>query len=316
MESLKEDIGQTAEGQQKLVAIYVGLARDLQQQMEIADTEVKKSLGVGFESFLSQAAANATELDILNWIAETYRGMGESFGTDLKSLPPEAKSYFQKAAETYQRILDKAKTEPQFVSPAMATQLRMQLAKAKKGMGDYIRAADIYEAILKENAMLLPVQIEAARLYQDWGGAANKEENYLRAIVGARPDETTKRNTIWGWGIVAKLTAGNAQFREQFYDARYNLALCRYNYATAQTDLAKKKDELQKARRDIGFMVGLYPEMGGEVQRAKFDNLAKAVQKGLGEPPVGLPAFQESAVPVAPAGSKTVPTSAAVPAKK
>ena len=78
----------------------------------------------------------------------------------------------------------------------------------------------------------------------------------------------------------------------------------------------KKKDELQKARRDIGFMVGLYPEMGGEVQRAKFDNLAKAVQKGLGEPPVGLPAFQESAVPVAPAGSKTVPTSAAVPAKK
>jgi tetratricopeptide (TPR) repeat protein len=286
--------------------------------MEIADPEIKKKLGVGFESFLSQAAANATELDILNWVAESYRGMGESFGTDLKSLTPQAKGYFQKAAETYQRILDKGKAEPQFISPAMATQVRMQLAKSKKGMGDYKVAADFYEAILKESAMLLPVQIEAARLYQDWGGAAKgQEDNYLRAIVGARPDPNQQnRNTIWGWGVIAKLTAGNAQFREQFHDARYNLALCRYNYAIAQQDAKKKKEYLDMARRDIGFMVGLYPDMGGEVMRAKYDNLAKGVQKALGEKPVGLAPFQEPAVSAAPASAKTVPTSTASPGKK
>jgi len=244
--------------------------------------------------------------------------MGEAFGTDLKSLTPQAKGYFQKAAETYQKILDKGKAEPQFISPAMATQVRMQLAKSKKGMGDYKVAADFYEAILKESAMLLPVQIEAARLYQDWGGAAKgQEDNYLRAIVGARPDPNQQnRNTIWGWGVIAKLTAGNAQFREQFHDARYNLALCRYNYAIAQQDAKKKKEYLDMARRDIGFMVGLYPDMGGEVMRAKYDNLARHVQKELGEKTVGLAAFQEPVAPPAAGGGKTMPTSTASPGKK
>src|SRR5204863_9074644 len=110
LELMKKRMGEPPQAQQKVVGIYVSLARDLQRQMEIAEPSVKKSLGVGFESFLSEVATGATELNILNWVAETYRGMGESFGTGFKALTPEATGYFEKAAETYQKILDKGKT--------------------------------------------------------------------------------------------------------------------------------------------------------------------------------------------------------------
>src|SRR5256885_14010051 len=139
--------------------------------MEIADGEAKKSLGVGFETFLKEVAADATELSVLNWVGDTYLGMGESFGTTLKSLTPESKSYFLKAAETFQKILDRGKSDTNFLPPAMANSIRIKLARAKKHTLDYKAAGDILENVLKESPTVLPAQVEAARLYQDWGGA-------------------------------------------------------------------------------------------------------------------------------------------------
>jgi cellulose synthase operon protein C len=253
----------------------------------------------------------------LNWVGDTYRGMGESYGSSLKNLTPEAKSYFVKAAASYQKILDKGKNDPAFLPPLMATTIRIQLAKAKKSVGDYIAARDIFEAILRQTPTMLPAQIEAARLYQDWGGTGKgQEENYMRAIVGARPDASkTGRNTIWGWGEIAARTANNAQFKEQFYEARYTLALCRYQYALAQSDDAKRKKQLEAAKRDITITAGLYPELGGEERKKQFDNLLKNVQKALGEPTTGLRSLSEPGE--SPSGkSKTATVSAAVPAKK
>jgi hypothetical protein len=300
MDSLKSHMEETPQGQARLVSIYVGLARDVQQQMEIAEPEVKKSLGVGFENFLSQIAADAAELNILNWVAETYRGMGESYGSTLKSLTPEAKAHFAKAAETYERILDRGQKEPDFLSGGMTTQIRMQLARTKKHMGDYIAARNILEEILKANPMLLPVQIEAARLYQDWGGTGQGQEaNYLKAIVGDRPDPARQnKHTIWGWGEIARMTANNPQFRDQFYEARYNLALCRYNYALAQSGDAKTTDVMKMAKRDIAVTIGFYPDLGAK-WRPLFDNLLKNIQKGLGERTAGLQALEAAAAPAA-----------------
>jgi len=301
MDALKQRIGQTTQGQARLVAIYVSLARDLQQQMEIADAAAKKSLGLAFEKFLGPIAADATELNILNWVAETYRGMGESYGSTLKTMTPEAKGYFTKAAATYQKILDADAKNPNFLSDAMATQIRIQLAKTKKSMGQYIEARDTYEAVLKTNAMLLPVQIEAARLYQDWGGTGKgQEQNYQKAMFGDRPDAKGK-NVIWGWGAIAGMTANKAEFRDQFFESRYNLALCRYNYAVSQADPTKKKENLTMARRDITNTVAFYPNLGDKWQ-PNFDNLLKSIQKALGERPSGLQALQP-----APTATATAP---------
>jgi hypothetical protein len=169
-------------------------------------------------------------------------------------------------------------------------------------MGDYIAARDIYVAILKASPMLLPVQMEAARLYQDWGGAGkNQHENYQRAIVGAQPDPAkNNRNTIWGWTEIARLAAGDAKYRDQFHEARYNLALCRYHYAMAQEEAAAKKEQLIKAKSDISLTNGLYPDMGGDTWRGQYDNLLKNVQKELGERTIGLAAFQAATASTAP----------------
>ncbi len=311
MDALKSHLGTTAAGQQTLVRIYVGLARDLQRQMEIADPAAKKSLGIGFETFLKEVAADATDLNVLYWVGDTYRGMGESFGTNVRNLAPEARSYFTKAAETYQKILDKGKSDPSFLTPAMATSIRIQMAKAKKGMGDYVAAREILETILKATPTMLPAQVEAAKLYQDWGGTGKgQEENYVRAIVGARPDKAKgNRNVIWGWGEIATRTANNAQFKDQFYDARYNLALCRYQYAQAQTTDAERKKQFAAAKRDIALTVGLYPELGGEEKRNQFDGLLRNIQKALGEPAEGLKALSAPPAKAPASGAKVTPVS-------
>jgi hypothetical protein len=316
MASLKQDIGSTPEGQQKLVSIYVSLARDLQRQMEIADPTVKQSLGLGFETFLRQVAADATELNVLNWVAETYRGMGESFAGVPNSPAPQSRDYFAKAAETYQKILEQGRSDAGFLSPAMANQIRIQLAKTKKSMDDFEGARTLYESILKENPMLLPAQSEAARLYQDWATAKRLPENYRKAMLGDRANPTTGKNVIWGWGQIANMTAGNAQFKEQFYEARYNLALCRYYYAMAQQDPTKQKDELQKAKRDITLTAGFYPELGGEKWKSQYDTLLKTVQKALGESQQGLAGLQNATASTAGGTPKTVPTSASSSVKK
>ena len=306
MDALKQRIGQTPQGQARLVAIYISLARDLQQQMEIADPAAKKALGLGFENFLRQVGEDATELDILNWVAETYRGMGESYLTGQKGASAEAKAYLRKAADTYVKLLDLGQKSPGFLTPAMTTQLRIQLAKTKKSLGDYIAARDTYESVLKANAMLLPVQVEAAHLYQDWG-AAGKEHapNYLKAMFGDRPDPRGK-NVIWGWREIARMTASNRQFREQFFESRYNLALCRYSYAQTITDAAKKKETLTASRRDITGLIELYPDLG-EKWGPQFDTLLKTIQKTLGEPATGLSGLRSA--PAAPPANTT--TSAA-----
>src|SRR5438045_1775086 len=149
--------------------MYDCLAQDLKRQMEIADSAAKKSISEGFETFRKEGAADATELNTMNWVGVTYLGMGESFGTSLRTLTPQAKSYFLKAAETYQKVLDRGAKDQNFLPPAMATAIRIKLAKAKKHTGDYVAARDILEAILKVTPTILPAQIEAARLYQDWG---------------------------------------------------------------------------------------------------------------------------------------------------
>ncbi|HEX5105661.1 MAG TPA: hypothetical protein VFV87_17700, partial [Pirellulaceae bacterium] len=331
MDLLEQQMNATPQGQAKLIAIYVSLARDLQRQMEIAEPEVKKGLGQGFEAFLKQVASGATELNVLNWVAETYRGMGESFG-NLRNQPKDvqdtARQYYGQAVATYQKILDMDKKDANFLSDAMATQLQLQTAKTKRSTGDYVGAMDLFESILKANSMLLPVQIEAARTYQDWGSFKDSQDNYMRAIVGGRPDKNNpdpkkkNKNVIWGWGEIARLTAPTAassQFKDQFHEARFNLALCRYNYAVAQQDADKKKLNFQRAKTDIALIAGFYPDLGGEKWKAQYDALLKRIQSALQERPLGLKALEtaSSAASSAAGGgasTKTVPTS--TPANK
>jgi hypothetical protein len=308
MTALREHMGQTPAGKQQMVSIYVSLARDLQRQMEIADRDAKDVLGDGFEEFLTSVAEDADELDILYWVAETYRGMGEAFYIGPgQALPRQADGYFEKSARAYQKILDRGQREPGFLSPSMATQVRLQVAKTRRARLQYKEAMDMFETILKANPTMLPVQVEAARTYQDWGGqpGAGMEQNYARAMVGARPDNGTTdprqkgKNVIWGWAEIVKRTSNQPQFLDVLHEARFNLVLCRYNFAVTQKEPAKRTESLRRCISDVNATMSLYSRSVEEKWKTQYDTLLKNVQKALGQPPLGLKALEEKSTAAA-----------------
>lgn len=293
MEMLEKLMATDEKGQSKLIGIYVSLAKELQNQMQLANATQKVALGKGFEAFLSQMSKKSSDVKILNWVAETYRGMGESFGPISKGLTPEAKKYFDEAIKTYQRILDVNKKTPGQIPPSMVTSLQLQIARTNRATGNYKEAMNLFDEILKGNNMLLPVQIEAAKTYQDWGAmtGAGMEDNYQRAIFGAREVVDTKtkqkKNNVWGWARIASMVNSKPEYKDMFHEARYNLALARYAYALKKKD-AQQKEQLKLAKQDITVMYGFYPDLGGDKWKPQYEALLKNIQIGLGESPKGL----------------------------
>jgi hypothetical protein len=309
MDFLKSAIGE--QGQNKLVGIYVSLARDLQTQMELADDSAKKGLATGFEVFLKEVDAEAEDLKILYWVADTYRAMGESFLSAGKSGAAAARPYLTSAIATYQKVLNAAAKDAS--SEGLVTQVRLQMARSYRSMVKFKEAGDQYVEILQpaKGRFLLPVQIEAAEMYQEWGGyGPDFKHHYGNAILGARPDEKNpvkarqRDRIIWGWGEIAKKTADNPKYLAQFHQARYNLALCRYRWALAETNAAEKAERLKQAKADVVRTVALYRNLGGAQQEAQYDQLLREIQTSLGEPAGGLPALRKG---------QASPTSTGVP---
>ncbi|MDA9840998.1 hypothetical protein N9C08_04115, partial [Rubripirellula sp.] len=169
--------------------------------------------------------------------------------------------------------------------------IRFQQGKALRLMGEYAEALNVIEGLLKEKSSMLDAQIEAALAYEEWAAKAPpavQSRVYQAALAGARPD-SSKKNVIWGWGKISQETSRNPRFQDRFFDARYHVALCRFLAGKAEKDAASKKLLIEKSVTDITRVAALYPELGGNTQRKKFDSLLKLIQKELGQQPVGLP---------------------------
>ncbi len=314
MESLKTAMGE--EGQTRLVAIYVTIARDLQTQMELADENARQGLATGFEVFLKEVDAEAKEQNVLYWVADTYRAMGESFLHSGNTGRTAARPYLTSAIATYQKILDRAGKDPS--SAALATQIRLQMARTHRSMARFKDAIDQYVEILRpaKTRYTLPVQVEAAETYQEWGGyGPDHKDRYGNAILGARLDEKNpdatrrKDNIVWGWGEISRKTADNPKYAAQFHQARYNLALCRYKWALAEKDATAKAKRLAQAKSDVTSMVRLYRDLGGAKQESQYDQLLRDIQKSLGEPAGGIPALRQSRPSTPGAKPKLTPAS-------
>ncbi|MFM8252207.1 MAG: hypothetical protein ACKOBW_11475 [Planctomycetota bacterium] len=332
MQGLKTSVGDGDDAQKKLFAIFVTLARDLEQQMKLSSDESKRNLGKGFETFLSQVRANSKALSELYWVASTFYGMGESYGTNASGeASADAKRFFGESAKTYEDILARSKAGTLKIEDTLVPQITLALAKTRREMGDYENAIKLFIQILEKSPMLLSVQLEAAKTYETWAERSSSEKYYVNAIQGSG-DSKTGRSKIWGFNEVARITAGKPEFRDAFYEARYHVTLARYKYALAQKDAAKKKKELESAEKSIAATYQGYPNMDGnqtenkKSYREMYDGLAKAIQKSLGKKEAGITAYEikiptggaAGATPGAPAGA-TAPAgtapAAATPAK-
>ena len=289
MQSLAE---KTSNGPSLLAGIFVSLARDLKDQLEQAsDPEKRRRLSEAM-LVLGREAAKSDSFSTQYWAAETLISIAE----ELVATPASQRTAVQafgSASDILKQIIASEKQNPGFVQPdGFLVKIRLMLAKASRGLGDFKAAMNELAAILQENNALLDVQTEAARTYQAWGDAVNPGF-HKGAYLGGRPDPKTRNNLIWGWGKIARVVEGKQDYQEQFYVARYELARSRYKSAAAAKNPQAQQEIFARAAKDITSTATLYPDLGGAAMKKKYDALLKQIQKSLGQDPTGLAGLQK-----------------------
>lgn len=293
--------GGDASAAETATKIYIMLGRELEEQ--IADLrrdptkgdEIKK-VSQGFEKFLeriSESEAGNT-LSSLNWVAQTFYSLGNSFDTGGAALPPEAQAYYKKSQETDDKIL-KLGTKLAGYNDDAKLNVLLRQAKCMRRLRQFKAAVDAIETILKQKPMLLEAHKEAALCYEDWAAtkdSANKVAYYDLAIKGARKSTENKykqmENTIWGWNKLGNMVYRDKAYDDTFHEARYHLAWCHWLQAQGQKG-AEKQATLQAAESDIIYTTRLKPEMGGDEMKKRYDKLLRDIQKALGRQATGLP---------------------------
>lgn len=288
MQSLAE---KTPDGSSLLAGIFVSLARDLKDQLEqTSDPEKRRRLSEAM-LILGREAAKSESFSTQYWAAETLISIAEELAANRGSRQT-AMQAFGNASDILKQIIASETQQPGFVQPeGFLVKIRLMLAKASRGLGDFKSAINELAAILQENNALLDVQTEAARTYQAWGDAVNPGFHKV-AYLGGRPDPKTRNNLIWGWGKIARVVEGKQDYQEQFYSARYELARSRFKSAAAAQNPQAQQEIYARAAKDITSTATLYPELGGNAMKKKYDALLKQIQKALGQNPTGLAGLQ------------------------
>ena len=264
---------------QRLTAIYLSLANDVREQIRQAGPGQKDRLVEAFRVFLDQLRSSTDDPKTLQWIGQTLIGLAEA------SLPPgvfvaqgPAVKLVGTASETFADLKSRGGDLPASVD--------YQHARALRYAGKFKDAIDVLEGILKKQPSMLDAQIEAATAYELWAAQVPPKfrgRAYASALGGARKGDDGK-NVIWGWGRIGQMTQRSPNFRDQFFDARYHVALSRYLMGKADND----KATIGKAADDITRVAALYPDMGGGETRKRFDALLRKIQADAGRPVTGL----------------------------
>lgn len=279
MSNLRESVsGQDA--QQTLVDKLLRLAKELREQLDDAPITRREQFVQAFEIFLGRIANNSDDTTINQWVAQESLSLGESL------IPPgqvKAAGRSLKLIETATSALEKIEKASKEKSPA----LLFQLGRAKRLLGEYPAALNLFESLLAQTPQMLDAQVEAALTYEQWAAVIKPKHAasaYRTALNGGRPGKDGK-NVIWGWGKISTAAQRAPQFQETFYDARYHIASCRF----AEGKARGSDKIINQAMADITSVHALFRAMGGPEQKAKFNALLKQIQAAAGKPAVGLP---------------------------
>ena len=324
MDKLEAVAGAGEEASAKLTAMYLSMGRDLQAQLENLSAgnaagspenqaKAEAILG-GFEKFLDGVAKRDPKVSSQMWVATTYLTLGSGQGTGAIVSKEKASGYLTKAAEVYESLLQKGGEEIAKFEPS----IRLKLANVYRERGKWDEAQTHLDWILSDpkRQNSLDAQIQAAEFLQAAGEKSSadkaKADGYLKqAIVGYKRPATAPQKgdvVVWGWGGIANKLARPAfssddekalKARGQFFAARLNVAKCRMERAEVGQDRDKL---LEMAQNDVAVTYKLYPTLGGEASRKKFDRLLKEIQKKRGSSDQGLKALEEAAAGAGAAG--------------
>jgi tetratricopeptide (TPR) repeat protein len=279
LEALKATVGDDDAGRRQLATTYLSLAQNVRQQIESAPPEGREVLSAAFEQFLERAAASATEENVLSWVADSYLGLGRTLNA-TDGVNGKGRPYFEKAVGIYQSILQRGASGELSLDANARITAESRLAAAHREMGDFTAALDRFTRILTDQPNQVYVQLEAARTLQQWGDDGPPDA-YLKAIRGDRPAAPGQQNLIWGFGRLARIVASSDSLRDVFFEARFRLAQCRFQYALQQPP-EQRKTTLAEAERDIVLTARLYPSLGGEQRKAEYEKLLQEIRRSQG----------------------------------
>ncbi len=286
MQSLRTEVGDSAESQQRLVDIFYRLARGLETQLKLLEKpEDRRVLSEGFNTFLEQVRVEGKDLRVLNWVAESFHSLGKGLADDANSTAA-AHACFQNSARTYDQILANAETLA--LTPELTRQMKFRKAIALRDSGQFDEATKIFLEVLAQDNRRLEYQMEAARTYQLWGDQPQQALKFVDAIRGTGGDKNAAEQTVWGWSRIARIAQREKRLRDAFHEARYNSALCHHKLSLRLRQPEDRQKYLNLAKNEIVFTQRLFPDMGGQAWYAQYDALLKKIQRSLGEQADGL----------------------------
>ena len=247
-------------------------ADEIQTQIETAPPAKRQPLIAALRVLLERMAETTQSNSTRLWIGQTMSNLAES------TVPPGGNKVSPDSVPLLKTAIKTFKDAQQAGETSEA--LLYQIGRAQRLSGDYAAAINTLDQLLQKTPNMIDAQTEAALAYEQWAGTlpANiKPKAYYSAISGGRPAGPKKTNTIWGWGKISKRVQRAPQYRETFFDARYHIALCRYLQAKAD----RRDETMKQAKRDITQIQTLYPDMGGQPSKQRFDKLLAQIEKEL-----------------------------------
>jgi tetratricopeptide (TPR) repeat protein len=282
-----------AKADEQLNRIYVGLGGALQKQMEDLraagkDQEAKR-VATAFAKFVDRIGAQQGSANWATrvWLAQTYYAMADEHRASEKHgaaapIGAVARVYFTKSRDAYQSLLKDATSDPKLPpSDGAVLAAKMQLGECYRALGQFDKALDSFSEILKQKESSLVVQRAAAMTYAERGQQEHVKW-FENAIHGGNKTKPDGPNLIWGWVKISTVTAQAARkdktFRDSFFDARLNIAKCRYQAAMKKLG-KERQDDLTNAKLGIQSLARVYPDFGGEKWKPQFTELLKNIER-------------------------------------
>ncbi len=285
-----EQLAEHSGGADAITVVYVQLGRELEKELgrlkgagdKRRFDEVRRS----FEEFLDAMYKRPDQnFSSMTWIAETYYGLAQS----TSDVAADSATYFQRAASTYQSVLERAKQEKAFTDKGRLAGIRLRLVNCKRRQGDFQGAESSLKTLLAERSKNTDVQFEAAYVWHDQG-LAGKTEYFKKALQGGPLGEKAH---VWGWTELSmklqRLTSdGRPESKERYgdklFESWYNTSVCRHKLGMVQSTVSKKQAELETAKQVIQTFVQITGDFPADWWK-KFDRLYRQIQVDLGQSP-------------------------------
>jgi len=320
MDRLETLAGDGDGASERLTAMYIKMGRQLQDQLQSLGREGAAggskvtSILDGFEKFLDGLATRSQKFEHQMWVPSTYVNLGSSDEGEVVVPPDRATSYLDRAAAIFDGLLARkgdaaAGAKIKEYEPA----LRLRMADLDQQRGQWEAALAHLDWILADSRRQnsLATQMKAAELLQAAGRKLASsdpqlaDERLREAVAGRR----NGASVIWGWGGLSNKLARPAfagddersrKAREQFFETRYNIALCLFERSKLSVNSAAARDMRQKAEAAIGMTWKLNRDLGGEASKNRFEALLKSIQREQKVEPRGFAALDDQVASTAP----------------